>query len=148
MLQIKLLDGGTMPSWGNGEPATAVSYEDAGLDLYARQGTIVDSGETIQVPLGIKTAFDACFVAVLKDRGSLGAKSLTLMAGVVDSGYRGEWVAIMINLSHERITIKRGDKICQVLFLAVAHPMIVIQPPGKELPRSMRNAGRLGSTGR
>lgn len=134
-LQVKLV-GGILPEWK--------SMEDAGLDLHASEDTTIRAGECAKVKLGICTAFSPQFVAVLKDRSGHGSKQKYTHAGVIDSSYRGEWLAILENASSEDWAIKRGDRIVQALFVPCFHLRIV---ETESLPDSDRGLSGFGSSG-
>ncbi|MHB1347223.1 MAG: dUTP diphosphatase, partial [Candidatus Humimicrobiaceae bacterium] len=65
--------------------------------------------------------------------------------GLIDSGYRGEIQAILINFDPvENFEIKRGDKICQLVIMKVENAELIFQD---ELDDSDRGEGGFGSTG-
>jgi dUTP pyrophosphatase len=65
--------------------------------------------------------------------------------GTIDSDYRGEVAVILVNLGSEPYTVRRGDRIAQ---LVVARVETVDWEEGDELSASPRGAGGFGSTGR
>lgn len=83
---------------------------------------------------------------LLKDRSGLAMKDgLTILGGVIDEGYRGEWCAIIHNTrKHVDYWVNPGDKICQ----AVAIPVVPGEAQWIEaLPEANRGEGGFGSTG-
>ncbi len=46
---------------------------------------------------------------ILKERGSTGTKGIAQRSGVIDSGYRGEYMAPVTNLNTKRVVIKKQD---------------------------------------
>ena len=137
-LKIKLCPGGKLPVWVNGT-------ENAGLDLYCKHGTIIHPGDRAVVPLGIVTAFGPQYVAVLKDRSGLAAKrGLTVLAGVIDASYRGEWGAILYNSGNMDVCLTLHERVCQAIFVEVFHPRIQLVD---ELPQSLRNDTGFGASG-
>lgn len=88
--------------------------EDGGWDLFAA----IDEGESIliapqttkMIPLGFKTALPINVVGLLRERGSTGKINLKVNAGVVDSGYRGEWFAILYNGGRTSIIISNEEE--------------------------------------
>ena len=64
--------------------------------------------------------------------------------GLVDSGYRGEIKVTLINLGSEPVVIERGDRIAQLVVVAVETQELL---PVVELPESSRGTGGFGSTG-
>ncbi|GAH38526.1 unnamed protein product [marine sediment metagenome] len=66
------------------------------------------------------------------------------MAGVIDSGYRGEVRVVLVNLGKESFVIKKGMKIAQLLIQTVAQVKVV---EVEELEETSRGEGGFGSTG-
>ena len=82
--------------------------EDAGYDLYPcfeEDYLEIKPLHTRLVPLGVATAFDASYVMILKERGSTGTKGIAQRSGVIDSGYRGEYMAPVTNVNDKPICI-------------------------------------------
>ncbi len=121
---------------------------DAGLDLRAAEGLTVKPGERAMVPTGVAVAIpDGHAGLVLPRSGLASKKGLTLAnaPGLIDAGYRGEVVCAVVNLDpHEAVEISAGDRIAQLVIVAVpdVSPAFV-----EELPESSRGAGGFGSTG-
>ncbi len=85
--------------------------EDAGYDIYAcfeEPYFRFEPFETKLVPSGIISAFPPEYVAVLKERGSTGSRGIGQRAGVIDSGYRGEWLIAMTNHNDRPLVIAKG----------------------------------------
>jgi dUTP pyrophosphatase len=51
---------------------------------------------------------------LIEDRSGLATRGITTVAGVVDSGYRGEMLVVIANVSKEAFTIQEGDRIAQL----------------------------------
>jgi dUTP pyrophosphatase len=115
-----------------------------GYDLFANADVTIMPGEVGVVPLGIKTAFDDGYVALLWDRGGMGRKGIHRFAGVVDADYRGEWMACLFNSTLNPYVVKTGDKCVQVLFQRAEYPEVT---EVEVLPETLRGEGRFGSTG-
>jgi dUTP pyrophosphatase len=76
--------------------------------LKAKTRHLFKTGLAIKLPVG--------YVGLIRDRSGLAYKhGLTVLGGVIDSGYRGDWGVILYNTSDEDFTIKKGDRIAQVL---------------------------------
>lgn len=128
-----------MPTMGN--PG------DAGYDLKASEACIIEPGQRVLVPTGVKLAMPAGFVALVHPRSGLAAKNgITVLnaPGTVDAGYRGEIAVTLINHSSEPFAIVRGDRIAQILFQRFESPNFVSVT---ELPGSQRGTAGFGSTG-
>lgn len=121
---------------------------DAGLDLYSALDCIIRPLERRKVPTGIKIAIPPGYAGFVQPKSGLAIKKglgLVNTPGLIDSGYRGEVCAVLINLdSREDIRIMRGDKICQLIIQKVEHADIVL---ADELDDTTRGEGGFGSTG-
>jgi dUTP pyrophosphatase len=121
---------------------------DAGLDLYSALDCILRPYERRKVPTGIKIAIPDGYAGFVQPKSGLAIKSglsLVNTPGLIDSGYRGEVCAILINLDPEKeFIIKHGDKICQLVIQKVEDVEIKITD---ELENTSRGEGGFGSTG-
>lgn len=121
----------------------------AGLDLYAaltEEITLPPGGRAL-VPTGIAVAVPPGWEAQIRPRSGLAWQhGLTVLnsPGTVDSDYRGEIKVILVNLGTAPYTIRRGDRIAQLVLNAVGQ---VEWEEVEELPASLRGAGGFGHTG-
>ena len=115
------------------------------MDLYSREHRTLERGDPHIFKLGFATEFPEGWVAMIQDRSSMGAKGIRVLGGIIDPSYRGEWGAILVNLTDREIVVKPGDRIAQVLFKQVGKAEVETV---KELSGSERGAGGFGSTGR
>ena len=146
--------------------------EDAGYDLYPcfEEDYIEIAPLTTKlVPLGVASAFDANYVLILKERGSSGTKGLAQRSGVIDSGYRGEYMAPVTNVNNKPIRIAKKEVVdtwsnCekeQILIYpyekAICQGVLLVMPSleSEEISyealqqiESQRGSGRLGSSGK
>ncbi len=90
-------------------------YDDAGVDLKAAEDFELPPKELKVVRTGVKVEIPFGYVGLLKDRSSLASKGLMSLGGVIDSGYRGEIKALLINTGDEPMTFKRGDRVIQLV---------------------------------
>ena len=122
---------------------------DAGADLYSRIDISIAPGERALVPTGIAIALPQGFAAFAHPRSGLAVKhgiSMVNAPGTIDAGFRGELQIILINHDlKETFSIKRGDRIAQLVFQRVENPEFV---EVEELPGSGRGQEGFGSTGR
>lgn len=123
---------------------------DAGLDLRARQGAVVAAGGgRAVVPTGISVAIPPGYAGFVQPRSGLAVRhGVTLLntPGLIDSGYRDELAVILLNTDpHEGFEVRRGDRIAQLVVMAVAE---VALAPVPALQTSVRGVGRFGHTGR
>lgn len=146
--------------------------EDAGYDLYPcfeEEYLEILPLHTKLVPLGVASAFDSDYVMLLKERGSTGTKGMAQRAGVIDSGYRGEYMAPVTNVNDKPLCIVKKEvletwdddqKEKYILYpyeKAVCQGVLLKMPQLEsetlsydELKKiaSLRNDGRLGSSGK
>lgn len=122
---------------------------DAGADVYSRIDISIAPGERALVPTGIAIALPQGFAAFAHPRSGLAIKhgiSMVNAPGTIDTGFRGELQIILINHDlKETFSIKRGDRIAQLVFQRVENPEFV---EVEELPGSGRGQEGFGSTGR
>ena len=140
-LKIKILDKDI--------PSPKFAHEgDAGLDLYSTIDYLLKPFERKLVPTGIMVEIPEGYAGFVQPRSGLAINhgiSLVNTPGLIDSGYRGEIKAILINLDPvKNFGIKRGDKICQMVLMKVENTEIIFKD---ELNASDRGEGGFGSTG-
>jgi dUTP pyrophosphatase len=119
----------------------------AGLDLLAAVETLLKPGEYKGVPTGIALALPVGFEAQLRPRSGLALRhGLTVLnaPGTIDSDYRGEVTAILVNHGREAFAITRGMKIAQLVI--AAHSRVEWSETAS-LDATQRGAGGFGSTG-
>ena len=133
----KLFSDATLPAKGN---AT-----DAGIDIYTNESYTLSPGERHMFATGIACAIPDGYVALLWDRSGLGSKGIHRFAGVIDSGYRGEWKVILYNSTNEPFEIKSGDKIIQCIIQKFEATEI---SEVTDLDDTARGASGFGSSGR
>ena len=121
----------------------------AGLDLLAAVDSDIElaPGARGAIPCGIAIALPLGYEAQVRPRSGLALKhGLTVLntPGTIDSDYRGEIKAILINHGQEPFRISRGMKIAQMVI--AAHVQAHLVETG-ELSETARGAGGFGSTG-
>ena len=120
---------------------------DAGLDLFAAGGLVIEPGRSALVPTGIAIELPSGTEAQVRPRSGLALKhglSVLNTPGTVDEGYRGEVGVILINHGTAAFTVEPGMKIAQM----VVSPRIQVSVVEvAELSDTARGAGGFGSTG-
>ena len=145
--------------------------EDAAYDIYAcfdDDYLVIPPHQTILIPTGIATVFSSKWVALLRERGSNGSKGIAQRAGVIDSGYRGEWFVPLTNTNRVPVVIvKKGVELPLIYenSHAILYPyekgiaqLLMVEVPKlrtKEITyeellqfNSERGTGALGSSGK
>lgn len=140
--------------------------EDGAFDIYANfsdKYIMINPHETIMVSTGLISAFSSNYVAILKERGSTGARGIGQRAGVVDSGYRGEWMVPITNHNNKPLAIIRDSSIslknvieypyskaiCQCIMVPVPY-IEIVESTIEDISaiESERGEGKLGSSGK
>jgi len=130
-----------------GEGIVAPREGDAGYDLMAA-GDVVLQGQAGQwVPTGLWVAIPPGHVGLIRDRSSMASRGIAVLAGVVDSGYRGEVKVMLWNLMKGRQVLRCGERIAQLLVVPVATPSLQLVESLAELGETVRGVRGFGSTG-
>ncbi len=123
--------------------------DDAGLDLYAREGVTLAPGARAAVGTGVAMALPDGYAGFVLPRSGLALRhglSLVNTPGLIDAGYRGEIRVILINHDPTTpVTLFRGDRIAQLVIQRVEQVDVI---EVDTLPESPRGSGGFGSTGR
>ena len=122
----------------------------SGMDLvaYIKNNITINPGNIAIVPTGIAIAIPKNFEIQIRPRSGLAAKkgiSVLNTPGTIDSDYRGEVKIILINLSKKSFVVKSGDRIAQMILCPVIKAKLA---EVKKLPKTSRNKGGFGSTGK
>ena len=92
----------------------------AGLDLCSVDNAIIPSGKSATLKTGLSFEIDEGLVGLIWPRSKLGAKKqIQVLAGCVDSDYRGEIMIALLNSGGKPFEVRVGDKIAQLLIQAV-----------------------------
>lgn len=142
MIRIEFINGATIV---NNVPFKG-SDEAAGFDLKTNENFSLGPGEWKAVSTGIKMAMQKGYKGIIKPRSGLAFKhAIDVLAGVIDSDYRGEVKVILINHGNEYQHFKRYDRIAQIMFEKV--PDITLMPVRSLENNTDRGTGGFGSTG-
>jgi len=117
---------------------------DAGMDLFSVEDLILKPNYRAKVKTGISIELPKGYVSLIWDKSGIASKGIKTMGGVIDCGYRGEYIIVLVNLSSENYEIKKGQKIAQVLIQKVENPKIEI---AEELSETLRGEKGFGSSG-
>jgi dUTP pyrophosphatase len=122
---------------------------DAGADLVARTGALLaPRGGRELIPTGIAIAVPEGFAGFVQPRSGLALRhGVTVLnsPGLIDAGYRDELHVILVNLDPDAAyEVRRGDRIAQLVILAVEQARFVVT---EALSASARGQGGFGHTG-
>jgi dUTP pyrophosphatase len=138
----------------HGEGLPLPAYETvhaAGMDLRAAVAeddpVTLRPGERAAIPTGLAMAIPPGFEGQVRPRSGLALKSgVTCLntPGTIDADYRGEVKVILINLGEAAVTLRRGERIAQLVIAPVTQIPFV---ETETLSDTARGEGGFGSTG-
>ena len=121
---------------------------DGGWDLRSNNPDItIEPGQKVSIYTGVSMEIPVRHVGMLLPRSGLGTKfrlGLANTAGVIDSDYRGEIVAVVVNDGDEAIHINKYDRFCQLLIVPVRIDTFRIV---EQLQNTERGTDGFGSSG-
>lgn len=138
-LKMVIEDGVSIPQYAH--PG------DAGLDLRIKQAVTLAPGERANIGTGISVEIPQGYVGLVFPRSGLATKqgiTLSNSVGVIDSGYRGEIGASLMNTSNETVSLDAGTRVCQLVVMPFAACSII---PVLSLTDTVRGANGFGSSG-
>jgi len=124
--------------------------QSAGMDIYAaiKEDIVLEKGEIALIPTSFAMAIPEGFEAQIRPRSGLAVKhgiGLINSPGTIDSDYRGEIMIPAINLGNKSYTLRRGDRIAQMVIKRTYHATIEVV---EQLDKTVRNTGGFGHTGK
>jgi len=131
-------------------PPQQANEGDAGYDLAsAHQEAVTIAPHTqAMISTGLKLEFPSDHYARVAPRSGLAAKhSIDVLAGVVDSNYKGIIQVILFNHSSTPFVVNPGDRIAQLIFERITTPQLQEVLSESELSQTSRGVQGFGSTG-
>jgi len=131
-------------------PLPSYATPDAsGADVAAavKEDVALKQMERCAIPTGLVVAVPPGYEVQVRPRSGLALSHGVTVAnapGTVDSDYRGELMVVLINLGNETYTVKRGERIAQLVVAPVVRGTFTVR---ESLPPSERGSGGFGSTG-
>lgn len=135
-VKIKLMDNGKLPSYQRDGDACLDCYSAEDLYIPTNGRTLVKLGFALELPKG--------YEAIIRPRSGLTKNEIDCAIGTIDSNYRGEVSANIINNSNSCLKINFGDRICQ---LAIREAPQVELMEVEELTETERGGNGFGSSG-
>eukprot|EP00033_Pygsuia_biforma_P002464 GCRY01002732.1.p1 GENE.GCRY01002732.1~~GCRY01002732.1.p1 ORF type:complete len:155 (+),score=29.21 GCRY01002732.1:225-689(+) len=133
----KLSDDAYLPKRG--------SPQAAGFDISSSCDCVVPAQGKAVVKTDLAVTIPEGHYGRLAPRSGLAAKNfIDVGAGVIDSDYRGPVGVLLFNFNKEDFSIKKGDRICQLIIEKISTPDVV---EVDDLDETVRGAGGFGSTG-
>ena len=142
-------------TWLNPERSAGLAlpcYETAqasGMDVAASidEAVQINPGEVRLIGCGFAVAIPAGYEIQVRPRSGLAVKhGVTVInaPGTIDADYRGEVKIGLVNLGREPFTVRRGDRIAQLVLAPVVRAVLVMR---QSLDETARGGGGFGSTG-
>ena len=130
----------------NAKIPTKAFSSDAGWDLYSTQSKVILSGQRDLIKTGIALAIPEGYAGLIWPRSGLAVKKgVDVLAGVIDSGYRGEIQVSLLNTDgYNPVEINQGDRIAQIIIQPVSQLQMV---SAESLDNTDRAEGGFGSSG-
>lgn len=121
----------------------------AGMDIHAAvtESLQISPGEIVLVSTGLGVALPPGYEIQIRPRSGLAVKhGITVVnsPGTIDADYRGEIKIALINLGKQSFTVKRGDRIAQLVVAPVSQAMLI---EVKKLGKTERGISGFGHTG-
>lgn len=134
----KLSENATIPTQG--------TKFAAGYDLYAAEDEVVFCGTRKLIKTNISMEITPGYYGRIAPRSGLAYKSgIDVLAGVIDSDYRGDIGVILYNTDKNiDFVVKKGDRIAQIIFEACYSATLNTV---ENLDNTLRQGGGYGSTG-
>lgn len=122
----------------------------AGMDICAAvpQDTVLEAGQIRLLPTGFAMALPRGYEAQIRPRSGLAVKhgiGMINAPGTIDGDYRGEVMIALINLGRSAYTVRRGDRIAQMIIQHVHQARLEVV---EHLDPTARSTGGFGHTGR
>lgn len=118
---------------------------DAGLDLLSPVDTVIPAHGAVTIDTGVHIELPPNTAGFLKSKSGLNVKYGITSEGVIDVGYTGSVAVKLYNHSGMDYTVRRGDKISQLVVVNIDTPDLVLV---EKLADTERGNGGFGSTGR
>lgn len=136
-MKVVLDPGAYMPEYAHSTDAGADLKSPVCGNVYPGDSIIIDTGVHVEIPRG--------YVGMIKSKSGLNVNNGILSEGVIDAGYTGSIRVKLYNHGENEYTVKRGDKISQLVIMPVHHATF---EQVDTLEETERGNGGFGSTGR
>ncbi len=139
LLVKRLHPDAVLPTYAHAGP-----FGDLAADLYSVADAEIGPGATAMVPTGLAFGFPEGYGALVEDRSGLAVRGVTTLAGVIDTGYRGELKVVLLNSTGATVSLPKGSRVAQ---LRVVQRIEAQFEECEDLDSTVRSAGGFGSTG-
>lgn len=142
MINVKFLkthEDAVLPQANNKANGTG----DTGFDLVAVEDATIQNYDSATVPVGLTLAdITPGYWIRIEPRSGLGFKhNIQPHLGVIDNGYRGDLAVKLYNFGEKTHTVKKGDKIAQLVFYPLLQPVMSFTDDVTETSRGDKGFG-------
>lgn len=136
-LQVKkITENATLP--------TKANTHAAGYDLYSAYNYRILSRDKCLIKTDIQIKCPSGTYGRIAPRSSMSWNNHTsISAGVIDKDYRGNICIVMFNHSNNIVSIKKGDRVAQIICEKIKYPILIEK---QNLPKTDRDCNGFGST--
>lgn len=118
---------------------------DVGHDVRSMEDVAFEPGETKLISTMLYTEMEEGIEAQVRPRSGMSSKGILVHFGTVDSGYRGEIKVIITNLNKEKVSIKKGNRVAQLVFRKCDKVRLIeVEDINDETERGVRGFGSTG----
>lgn len=135
-VKVKKINNGYIPVFKRDGDACADCYSNISVAIASKSRVIIPLGFSLEIPEG--------YEGVIRPRSGMTSKEIDAAIGTIDSNYRGELKVVIINDSDKKITISKGDRICQLAIRKTEH---ITFEEVDELSETERGSNGFGSSG-
>lgn len=129
----------------NAKSPTRGSEQAAGLDLYSVESTLIAPGQHTTIDTGVSFQLPSGTVGLIWPRSGLAVKhGIDVLAGVIDSDYRGSVKVCLVNHGETLFRVEPGDRIAQLVIQEYVRAEVA---PADFLNETNRGEQGFGSTG-
>lgn len=136
-MKVMLDPGAYMPEYAHETDAGADLRSPVDVVVPALGSAVIETGVHVEIPTGM--------VGMLKSKSGLNVKHGIVSEGVIDAGYTGSIRAKLYNHGIGTYSVRKGDKIAQLVIMPVVHAKF---EQVDSLDETERGDGGFGSTGR
>ncbi len=117
---------------------------DSGYDLCSIERKPISVGSTVRIKTGLAFQAPEGYELQVRPRSGLSSKGIIVTLGTIDNNYRGDVNIVVTNMGYDKFIINEGDKIAQIVPVAIPHFEII---EVDELSDTVRGSDGFGSTG-
>jgi dUTP pyrophosphatase len=148
-LKINYINGQAAEVYRKREKPFDWKTGDSGIDLsYVGPDTIIRPGEVAVLKTGVRCqiadADSDCYEVQIRGRSGLAGRGIFAHFGTTDYSYTGENAVILANLGKEDFAVRQGDRIGQIVVVAIAKPELSVVDALDETDRGAKGFGSSG----